>query len=199
MGFDFGGIASLAGGILGGLGGGVEGGNPVPTWDMVPKPVQDAILETFLPDALDRFKQERTPTPMFRGGMTGSSIPLRGVQNLQNYSDSIGGMFTPVALQGQGQQPQQPTDQGMGGAQYNELLGRMMVQQQAGPGGMYATNRNQPYLQFQQQASGDDMAKMGELLMNAMPGTGAYAGGFQDRNTGQFIDISNLLAKHRRG
>ena len=90
------GAAAAIGGSLISSQGGSEGkSTEFKTWDTVPKPVQDAILETYLPAALESFDKERVPTPMGRTSLAESPLAMRGSQRLQRYSDSLGegGLF----------------------------------------------------------------------------------------------------------
>lgn len=163
----------------------------------MPKSYEDGY-ETLLKDALDIYKQPVTlghtrrvnTGPMSAFDSLFTSPELQDIQR-QDDESYFAKLFAENNPNAGGNKPADS------GAANDEMLGRLMIQQAAGPGGMYQTNNNRNYLMFQQQAKPSDYAAIGQKLKNAMPGTGNYAGGFQDRDTGQPIDIGQLLLKYR--
>ena len=146
-----GGVLSGAGAVIGGLKGGTKGGGtqPVPVWDQVPEPVRRAITETILPAAQNRFNEERIPTPMERVLAPSTPFDSPELYKIQQYSDSIGGLFTPVNKGGpKAANPTQP-DSAKGSVDQGKLLealGRMLAANPPALGG--ANNRLAETLQL---------------------------------------------------
>lgn len=61
----------------------------------LPKEVQNAYLDTYLPDVLEQYKQPFQAIPMARVEDTGDPFQSQALLDLQQYSDDIGGLFTP--------------------------------------------------------------------------------------------------------
>lgn len=93
-------------GILSGLLGGGSQQKQVSGFSALPKQVQDAYLNTFLPGALDWYSnnKEYQALPMKRVNAPSSPFDSQGLYDLQQYSDSVGGLFSPY---GQKQQEEQ--------------------------------------------------------------------------------------------
>lgn len=96
MGFGFGDLLSLGGTLLGGLGQDEPKRAEQSTgFNALPKEVRDAWIKTFLPAAMAQFQQPYKAMPMKRYQPTGTAFDSAAMQDLQNYSDQMGGLFTP--------------------------------------------------------------------------------------------------------
>lgn len=62
----------------------------------LPKAVQDAYLNTYLPDALKQYNTPRTPIPLVRADAPQSIFDSQELAKLQQFSDAIGGYFSPI-------------------------------------------------------------------------------------------------------
>lgn len=182
-----------AGGLIGAAKGGVKGGDPLKTWDTVPKPIQDAILNTYLPGILTQYNKERVPTPMMRASTeTTGPLAMRGSANLQRYSDSVGGMFQPMFPQAKQQVPQQPQ---MNQAQMNGMAMMPMLAQ-----GMGASPKaGWQWERFMNSASPDQLNQMAQTIGVGRMGSGMMGGGVVDPKTGQLLDYGALMAEVLRG
>lgn len=111
------GIAGVAGSIFGGK---KTKAQPTSGFATLPKPVQDAFLKTYLPDVLSQYDTPFQPIPMNRVSAPDPNDPFasRGLYDLQQYSDQIGGLFTPTdpnrAMQQPAEAPVQNRDEIMG-------------------------------------------------------------------------------------
>ncbi len=90
------GVASLGASLLGGKKGEKAAASG---FAALPKEVQDAWLKTYLPSVLSLFNRPYTPLPMARVDVN-SADPFRsqGLIDLQNYSDSVGGIFNTPSM-----------------------------------------------------------------------------------------------------
>ena len=90
------GIASGAGALASAFGG-KKGQAPAQQgFAALPKKVQDAYLETYLPAVLEQYEQPFQPIPMQRAVDTGDPFQSQALLDLQQFSDDVGGLFTPL-------------------------------------------------------------------------------------------------------
>ncbi len=68
----------------------------------MPEAVQQAYLNTYLPGVLQNYNTGYQSMPMQRVQAPSSPFDSRAMYDLQQYSDALGGYFSP--MQGQGQQ-----------------------------------------------------------------------------------------------
>lgn len=87
--------AGIAGSLFGGK---KQKAQPTSGFATLPKPVQDAFLKTYLPDVLSQYDAPFQAIPMNRVAAPDPNDPFasRGLYDLQQYSDSIGGLFSPT-------------------------------------------------------------------------------------------------------
>ncbi len=62
----------------------------------LPPEVQRVLLESYLPGVQKQFNKPYTAPPMKRVGKPKDIFDSQGLADLQQYSDSMGGMFTPI-------------------------------------------------------------------------------------------------------
>jgi hypothetical protein len=174
-----------AGALVNAAKGGVKGGDRIPKWDTVPKPVQDAILETYLPEALERFHAPRVPTPMMRVGAPTKPTDSIGLYNLQRFSAQQGGMFSPMRSQ-----PQQAPAPAAAPMPAQQMMGMMNMQKMA------AMPQAPIWNKFQQNATPQQMSDMVNIIgQGVAPQAGMWAGAVLDPKTGRQLDYQAQLAK----
>lgn len=193
-----GGALSGVGAIAGAMGKDKQAAQPVSGYATLPKPVRDAYERVYLPGVLDYFDNPFYNIPMKRYENTDPIFGSQALRDVQQWSDAVGGLFSPYKTGDEDPENQySPEQQAMWAAMMDEMFGRQMVSQQAGPGGMYMTKANIPWQQFQQGASAADFAELGKLLEGAQAaGPGMYAGGFVHPERG-LVDTGRILAGAR--
>lgn len=90
-------LAGTAAGLAGSLG--KKGGAPAQQasgFAAMPPEVQKVLLETYLPAAQKQFQKPYTAMPMERVGPPKDIFDSSELYKLQQYSDQMGGMFTPL-------------------------------------------------------------------------------------------------------
>ena len=81
-------------------------------FDALPKAVQEAWLNVALPKIMDTANRPYQAPPMQRVNAPSSIYDSQGLYDLQKYSDSVGGFFSPLARQQPAAQaPMQPQGQ----------------------------------------------------------------------------------------
>lgn len=90
------------------FGGKQEKSNTTQGFDALPKAVQDAWLNVALPKILATADRPYQPIPTQRVNAPNSIFDSQGLYDLQKYSDSIGGLFSPIAGQRPNVQQQAP-------------------------------------------------------------------------------------------
>ena len=80
-------------------------------FNALPKAVQDAWLNVALPKILATADRPYQPIPTQRVNAPNSIFDSQGLYDLQKYSDSIGGLFSPIAGQRPNVQQQAPAAQ----------------------------------------------------------------------------------------
>lgn len=94
--FGFDDILGIGGALLGAAGSKKDKpAEQKSAFESLPKEVQEAWLKTFLPQVLEQNKQPYKSMPMGRYQPTGDIFENQGLKKLQEYSDSVGGLFSP--------------------------------------------------------------------------------------------------------
>jgi len=89
-------------GLLGGLFGGKKGvSSGASGFAAMPEAVQQAYLKTYLPAILQNYNAGYQSIPMQRVQAPSSPFDSRAMYDLQQYSDALGGYFSPMGGQGQ--------------------------------------------------------------------------------------------------
>lgn len=89
----------IGGSLISGLGGkskgeassAVQGG-----FDALPDAVKTAYLNTYLPDVLKQYNAPREPIPLVRANEPTTPFDSVELYNLQQFSDAVGGYFSPM-------------------------------------------------------------------------------------------------------
>lgn len=104
----------IGGSLLSGLGGkskgeatsAVSGG-----FDALPEQVKTAYLNTYLPDVIKQYNTPREPIPLVRANEPQSPFDSVELYNLQQFSDAVGGYFSPMGQSLQQTYNPQPAQQ----------------------------------------------------------------------------------------
>lgn len=78
------------------VGGSKQNQNSVSGIAALPPEVQQAYIKTLLPAALKQFEKPFRPAPMQRVNAPSTPFDSQAMYQLQQYSDAMGGMFTPT-------------------------------------------------------------------------------------------------------
>lgn len=165
-------ILSGVGAIAGALGG--SKGTKAQTtnvWTEMPAAVKKSWLETYLPQVMDYNQLGFQPVPMKRAQAPSSPFDSQALWELQQYSDQMGGYFSPLqGYQAQGQTSaeeeqkkldEQKKAQAMQAAQM--FLATGMRPGQAEGGAMGSNNMRNYRNQYQ---TTEQLQKLGEMLAN---------------------------------
>lgn len=96
--FGIGEALTIGGALISGLGGKKKAdvtSTPSGGFETLPEPVKNAYLNTYLPDVLKNYNKPRTPIPMARAQAPATPFDSQELWNLQQFSDAIGGYFSP--------------------------------------------------------------------------------------------------------
>lgn len=104
----------IGGSLISGLGGkskgeatsAVSGG-----FDALPDAVKTAYLNTYLPDVLKQYNTPREPIPLVRANEPTTPFDSVELYNLQQFSDAVGGYFSPMGQSLQQTYNPQPAQQ----------------------------------------------------------------------------------------
>lgn len=167
-------IAGIAGSVFGG-----KDNKALPTsgFGTLPKAVQDAWLKTYLPDVQEQYNAPFQPLPMTRA-VDPSTDPFasQGLYDLQQYSDAIGGLFTPLDGS-QLQQSNQTAPQQMASSNYlNDLRNNTQI------GDLAGRNRIAMLEQAYNESSNPQRTAFGSNIQE------------QQKTTGGVYDLNQLLA-----
>lgn len=194
---DFGAALGGLGSILGGMGGKKQKAQPTSGYATLPQPVKDAYEKTYLPAVMDYFNSPYHNTPMIRAEAFESDprFASKAAQRAQEYSDAIGGLFTPYD-NGKGDAIGAASTSGASGAgSLSDLYGMMMLQSLAGQGGMYETKQNTPWLRLLESGNMDKIGKTAKEIgsKKGVKGQGGFGGTVIDPATGLPIDFSAIF------
>jgi hypothetical protein len=120
-------LLSIGGALIGGLAGKGKteaASAPQGGFATLPKAVQDAYLNTYLPDVLKAYDAPRTPIPLARATEPGSVFDSKALAELQQFSDAVGGYFSPTGQPLQdtyNPQPPAPAAQANPNAKYADM------------------------------------------------------------------------------
>lgn len=163
----------------------------------LPQQVQDSYLNVLLPGEMELFGLPFFNKPMRRYQEDDPLFRSAALTDFQNYSDASGGFFSPY---GEGGQGSGESEMLAGLSQLaDELRGRQIVSEMAGPGGMYATRQNQPWQLLQEKGKAEDFADVGKKAGKAIKGGGLFEGAFLDPATGIPIQIDAINTYRRSG
>jgi len=186
MGFGLGTALSIGGSLLGAMG---QGKGSAPTtlsgYTTSPQKVKDLAEGDLFTKIKDYLAQGYQGIPMRRTNADDAD-PIFGSKSRMDYQAYLDALAAAQPVE------EAPVAEDPG--QYNALLGRIMAQQTAGAPNSSLANA---WGTFRQMATDADYAELAKKLKNSVPGTGLYMGGYQDRETAQPIDLSQLLAKYR--
>lgn len=182
----FGSILGGIGAIAGAMGGKKQKANPTDGYATLPQPVKDAYEKTYLPGVMDYFNSPYHNTPMIRADAFESDprFASKAAQRIQEYSDAIGGLFTPYD---NGKGADNGADSTGGAGSLSDLYGMMMLQQMAGQNA-----------HWQRLLESGDMDKIGKAAKEigtkkGTKGQGIFAGAVIDPATGMPIDFNAIF------
>ncbi len=190
----FGSILAGAGAIAGALGKDKQKAQATGGYATLPDDVKKAYEQTFLPGVMDWYDDPYYNVPMRRYDETDPMFKSRALSDVQQWSDAVGGLFSPYIDPATGQ-PVGGAGAGAGGNSppqnmqnsNNEMLGRMVAQQLAGSG----MKGNSRYISFLNNAKPADFAQLGERTSGAAPGNGRLAGGYV--KDGQLVNYDDII------
>lgn len=172
----FGSILSIGAGLLGGLGGGKDtksASAPQGGFETLPQPVKDAYLQTYLPDVLKDYAKPREPIPLGRATAPTTPFDSQELYRLQQFSDAVGGYFSPMDKTLQevyNPQPTQvPTDPAAASAADGDYAAQFFASL---PSNAYTSSPTWGYnvgnaQQLFRGASKEDKAKIGKIIKDA--------------------------------